>query len=598
MLRHSSRHILWRAPFARTPVLARRLADRAPVRHRPVEKNEVEEALPMQPEFRDGVNTVVSFYARFFKYSTIGVFALATTLYVGWEATHQYVEHVELAGTSTDDPYEWGQEAPNWTGSPNGTDPKLGYKGRHAVRAAWMALNWSGEPSLNVIESSVANGEATRGNAYDAQLHKALEYLTTALAITRAKGQRDPSETSNSEEILSSTHLDLLTLSSVTLDRIGTPKSLLLAKPMMKQLYDHHVTTNRISDAARMGVKLGDVSARLGEQDEAEKWWQSSLELLGISPEHLSMSSGKRAALPASPAQQRIAAHALLSLSGYYASSRQFDKAKDVETVGMSLIAHQLMGASASGDRTPAKLLHELFLYHRATIMLMHFGEVTYGQQRASKTSSPPASSSTKSGWSLWSSSKPSAPTPTPVDPLTPVLSALNGAALSAEIIAHTLTSPPSDTTTISSSLRSISTALMRGFHSSSSIPIPPTITSPHQQLSPPTPGTGVDPGFTSSSSSVRKPAEALLRQSKRAAAQALQLRGILLETQGGSTNRDAEALEAYERALAWVGGGVDGRAGADAIESEWKGIWERYVAVREKVLKVENSSAAPGSSE
>ena len=40
-----------------------------------------------------------------------------------------------------------------------------------------------------------------------------------------------------------------------------------------------------------------------------------------------------------------------------------------------------------------------------------------------------------------------------------------------------------------------------------------------------------------------------------------------------------------YEKALAWVGGGPDGRTGTDAIEGEWKGIWERHVKVRERVL-------------
>jgi hypothetical protein len=44
------------------------------------------------------------------------------------------------------------------------------------------------------------------------------------------------------------------------------------------------------------------------------------------------------------------------------------------------------------------------------------------------------------------------------------------------------------------------------------------------------------------------------------------------------------EAMEHYERALTWVGGGPDGHAGDDIPESEWKEIWDRYVKIREKV--------------
>lgn len=48
-----------------------------------------------------------------------------------------------------------------------------------------------------------------------------------------------------------------------------------------------------------------------------------------------------------------------------------------------------------------------------------------------------------------------------------------------------------------------------------------------------------------------------------------------------------------YERALGWVGGGPDGRAGEGAMESEWRGVWEKYVRARERVLEMERRGDA-----
>jgi len=159
-------------------------------------------------------------------------------------------------------------------------------------------------------------------------------------------------------------------------------------------------------------------------------------------------------------------------------------------------------------------------------------------------------------------------------------MSALQGAARSAERICEALTNVPGPAVA-AQTLHSIGMALMQGMRRSPVL-APGSDTSTALSSPPAQPNTALHPSFAKSRT-LSKPSATLLRQSKCIAAQSFQLRGILFEKRG----KDTEAMEEYERALAWVvGGGPDGRTGADAIESEWKAIWERYIKVRERVLR------------
>jgi hypothetical protein len=556
----------------------RRLSDRVP-RHIQLPGRDAISDGPVQAEFRQGFEQVTSFYGRFIKYTTLSFFSLASMVYIGWEGCHQWVERVELAPPPSpfDDLYQWSEELDVWTSASGGTDPKLGYRGRHAVRAAWMALNWSGEPNLNVIESTVAAGE-TSGNAFDTQLYSALSHLSTALAVSYRNAGDSETETADRDP----TVMNLLALSGAILDRITSPSALAAAKPMLKEVHDFHLSEGRVNAAARLSVKLGDVCARLGENGEAIEWWDSALRALGVDNIRLHLASVGSLSLPSntsapSPAQHRIIASALASLSGHYASTRQFSKAHEVEMAGLALITHHLLPSSSPSDKTwsPDAILHQLFLCNRASILLMHLAEVTFAQERLYYSSSS-VPSSAPSRWNiLWPSKQPRQSSIQENADTLVEMCALRSSALSAEQICDTLTNPP-DPAAAPQTLHTIGTTLTQGMHRS---PIPASAASGTSSAS--TSSTALHPSFAKSRT-LSKPSTTLLRQSKRIAAQSLQLRGILFEKRG----EDAEAMEEYERALAWVGGGPDGRTGPDAIESEWRTIWERYVKVRERVLK------------
>ncbi|KZT35465.1 hypothetical protein SISSUDRAFT_990471 [Sistotremastrum suecicum HHB10207 ss-3] len=83
------------------------------------------------------------------------------------------------------------------------------------------------------------------------------------------------------------------------------------------------------------------------------------------------------------------------------------------------------------------------------------------------------------------------------------------------------------------------------------------------------------------SSDALRNPAIALLRDARRSAAQAWNLAGILHEREG--SKHQLAAFECYERALAWCGGE---KAAEGTLESEWTGIWQNYVRMRETIMK------------
>lgn len=583
MLPQSSIRFLRRGVLIRPRCTLRRLSDRVPSHIQRPEREEINDG-PVQAEFREGFEQVTSFYGRFIKYSALSFISLVSLVYIGWEGCHQWVERVELASPPSpfDDPYQWSEELDVWTDVSGGTDAKLGYRGRHAVRAAWMALNWTGEPNLNVVESSVATGE-TSGNAFDKQLYSALGHLSTALAVAHHNAGKLGSETVERDP----TVINLLALSAAVLDRIASPSALATAKPMLKQAHNFHLSQGHTNAVARLSVKLGDVCARLGENDEAIEWWSGALSSLGVEDIRLDSSSGlfrPSKPSPPSPAQQRIIASALVSLSGHYASTRQFSEAHEVEKAGLALIAHHLLPSLSSSDNmwSPDAILHQLFLYNRATILLMHLAEVTFAQEQSSYSSSP-LPSPVPSWWNILWRSKQHRQSYVQEEADTSVeMCALRSSALSAEQICDTLTNPP-DPAVAPPALQTIGVTLMRGMHRSPA-PAPIPVGAVSGTSSPSTssqPRKPLHPSFAKSRT-LSKPSTMLFRQSKRIAAQSLQLRGILFEKRG----QGAEAMEEYERALVWVGGGPDGRTGTDAIESEWKAIWERYVKVRERVLK------------
>ncbi|KAG6822872.1 hypothetical protein H0H93_007284, partial [Arthromyces matolae] len=92
-------------------------------------------------------------------------------------------------------------------------------------------------------------------------------------------------------------------------------------------------------------------------------------------------------------------------------------------------------------------------------------------------------------------------------------------------------------------------------------------------------------------SRSMKKPAEALLRDARRTSAEAWNLLGILNETQGKNL---PAAMRCYERAVQWASSdriSNDMKPHEGMLASEWASIWNNYSRTKRNMEK--NTSQA-----
>ncbi|KLO18855.1 hypothetical protein SCHPADRAFT_866096 [Schizopora paradoxa] len=558
----------------------------------------------------------LNYFRRALAYALTGLAGLALTTALAFEGAHQWVELVELAphpssssGGKEDEREEerwgWSQADERWTGAweegRGGTDPALGWKARHAVRGAWIALHWgvgsgfSSSDSTGTRTGATAIRNAKPGGgveAVDARLELAHDFLGVALRLALKKQFQDGANGKGG--LRERTIPELLLRHADVLERMGGRAYLLDARAEYERVWASSsvsMMTKREGrgrdDAARLAAKLGDVNARLGERDEAMGWWGRVVALLGSSPS--SPSSPKTSppaptevpvapfelptTLPSSPLSQRTLATLIPSLSAHFVGVGDLQAARRVQEAGLNLLSHRnINGAQPERNRTsksPAETLHELYLAHRASLVLIHLAEVTYAlsSQTDKKTKAKKMQEDVQ---------------------LQP-LDRLRDAALSSERIANVLTGV------------------------SPSFPSPEPKSAQHDPillLPPPTPDKSLSAPY-SSSHTLKQPASSLLRDARRAAVEAWTLAGILCESESSppssssshsslfsssppskpnsesNSSPASSALECYTRALAWAGVGSDsegGRAGEGTLEREWDALWRRYVRVREVV--------------
>ncbi|KAN0065265.1 hypothetical protein ACQY0O_001762 [Thecaphora frezii] len=267
--------------------------------------------------------------ARILSATVLGVGALGLA---GYEATHQYVEHVAMRALApppaipSDGADEWGWAAQlndeAWSSS-GGTDARLGVKARHAVRSAWMCVHWGAGISPSLVLSGAASGSAGLGRRAESsiaatrQLHVqdglglAIQYMEVALEAARKRGICLPdaeqvrwagSEARAGGEAkveLDSTALALETKMAGIKERQGSRTTMRSALETYEALY-HLIAqpgtllprtsggpaTGRSADAgeahkqarlARLACKVGELHAALGETHEAEAWLKRAL---------------------------------------------------------------------------------------------------------------------------------------------------------------------------------------------------------------------------------------------------------------------------------------------------------------------------------
>lgn len=459
----------------------------------------------------------LDFFRRFAKFTAIGLFAVGMTAWTAFESVHMYVEYSELKRET--DPeiqkWEWDLEGDKWAqGESGGTDSALGLRGCHAVRAAWMSQNWGVGQEASVT-STLRSGKGNGGlNVVEARLETTLAFLEKALEYANE----------NSDKLRPTTITDLLQQHASVLERMGTKGALHESRKEFNRLWAR--LPGQGIDAARIALKLGDLSQRLGDSEDALAWWARAIQL--------TQDKGARVpidvppvvpdSVPTSPLAQRTFISTLVSLSAFYATAGQLVQAQEVEERSLNLL-RSIQQPESFDAAPPPHALHALYVLHRSALLSIHLAEVQYALRNKEPTS----------------------------------LQWLARAAQSSERVALALTGLPT-------------------IH-----PDAPMSKIPH----PPSSETPLIPTYAKSLS-MRKPARSLLRDARRTAAEAWNLMGLLTEA-SETPGAAKQALECYERAVGWAGiagnkaGGI-GKPGEGTLESEWKVLWSNYVRARNAV--------------
>lgn len=369
--------------------------------------------------------------ARMITFSALGLGLVSISTY---ELTHQYIEFYKMpaASASSNDPYGWASQAEDESWGPNsGTDSRLGLKGRHAVRSAWMSVNWGGGISPSIIFSGTGNSglgrTAVSSVANSRSLHiedgmiLAARYMDVALQTARERGITLPDPSAIALEYRSAS----------IRERQGSPVFVSSAIDTFERIYD----ALQPSDAAkrvRLANKLGDLNAALGKRDEAERWLLRAVDVARDAgaaappapdsvlphtddPSHKSSSSRgwfsgwrgskKTVEVPAAPTVQpgtntnlnsittsagaptpvltRSLLSTLLSLSALYAQNPARDQASLRHALQIQASAHKLadLELASSPSTTADARLHRASVLLSRSILALHLAETVYALQ-------------------------------------------------------------------------------------------------------------------------------------------------------------------------------------------------------------------------
>jgi tetratricopeptide (TPR) repeat protein len=317
----------------------------------------------------------LSIYARLAKYTLMSFLGAGLVAWAAFEATHLYVEAVELAPEIDEhiSRWEWDQEAEKWSGGEGGTDRALGFKGTHAVRGAWMAENWGIGPGSSVIASDVFSGKGRSGagglNIVEGRLEFAQDYLSTAIAIAE--------ERKSHGKLHPQTIQRLLTRHAAILERIGSQSSWFESRSQLERVWSS--LSNQGIEAARTALKLGNLNQRLGDTEDALAWWAQAIQLTKATGRNgaASIEPVVPESAPSSPLGQRTLISTLVSLSAFYATTGQLKQARAVEEASLDLLLSITPPKSDKSASAP-EALHSLYLLHRSSLLSIHLAEVLF----------------------------------------------------------------------------------------------------------------------------------------------------------------------------------------------------------------------------
>ncbi|KAK7446369.1 hypothetical protein VKT23_014575 [Stygiomarasmius scandens] len=343
---------------------------RYPVRH----NSSIPDNFAQHPIF------VLNVAKRFLKYSAFGLVFLGSTTAILFEGAHYWVEHVALAPPEEGDDvrqWEWNLEGERWATPTGGTDPGLGLRGRHAVRAAWMASNWGEEHGPTVVTSDAVQNDPSlpgpRGVAVmDPRLVRSELSLRAALDIAEQKALQG--------KLQPTTLPQLLLLHASVLERMG-PESSRKAKSQYERAWASHPTGT--INSARIATKLGDLNFRLGQDDSALAWWNRAVQLASKSfdPDSSTPSFPVPESMPSSPYAQRTLLSTLTSVSAFYATTGRLNEARSLDERSLDLI-RSVRQPDTLASASPPHALHALTLLQRSSVLSVHLAEVEYALKR------------------------------------------------------------------------------------------------------------------------------------------------------------------------------------------------------------------------
>lgn len=325
----------------------------------------------------------LDFFKRLAKFSLVGVFALGITGWTVFEGLHMWVENVELACDQDSEVrrWEWDLEAEKWSGGDKGgTDPALGFKGRHAVRSAWIAENWGTGSGAIISRSDTYSGRGSQGtgslNVIEARLEVAQKFMAIAISIAESN--------MSSGKLRPQTMGELLARHASVLERMGTRDALLQARFRYERVWAGLPAKG--TGAARVALKLGDLDYRLGDFEDALAWWARTISLTQGTPQANLSAPDFTQVIPSSPYAQRTLASTLVSLSAYYSTSGHLKQAQHVQESGLDLL-RSIPSPSKISTASPPQALHSLFLLHRSSLLSIHLAEVLYALRTAPEQS-------------------------------------------------------------------------------------------------------------------------------------------------------------------------------------------------------------------